>query len=164
MAFKDDKTGLAVDPPAPFVATLAQSRNNDVTVAVDSTTGRPAPAGASPHLCLIAFKAEAANAAYTQAALNALVDDKAWREQARAKLQMIFAIDEETTFNLVGARGVEYRVTPVFGPQADRAHVVLSILETPRGRISQSCALAKSDSAAALPQVRAIRSSITPPR
>jgi hypothetical protein len=163
-ALTDETTGFGVDPPAPYVASLTSHPAHDTTIAVDSTTGKPPVAGTSKHLCGVSLKATPANADYSQAELNKGVDISEWREAARNVVRNLGPIDRESVFALNKARGVEYVVYSDKGPDAGNVALFLSIIETPRGRVSLSCATAREGFEAAMTDFKSIRSKITLPK
>lgn len=163
-ALTDPATGVGVDPPAPFVAETAGRGAHDVAFGVNSTAGGPAKAGTSPYLCKIGFKATSFDSSLTQADINARVAGKQWREVSRKVLERMFAIDAETDLPQGPATGVEYLVTPKFGPDAANVRSYIGLIETPRGRVMTSCATTAADWATALGQFRAIQATISLPR
>jgi hypothetical protein len=164
LALVDDSTGFGVDPQAPYVAKLSEHPKEDVTFGIDAVGGKPAPAGTSAHLCGAGFKRNSANADYKQAQINALVDDRQWRAKARDVLGMMMTIESENVFSIKGARGVEFLATPKIGPDHENVSLMMSLVETPLGRVTFTCAATKADFKAGLDSFRAIRSTITLPR
>ncbi len=163
-ALTDEMTGFGVDPPAPYVASLTSHPAHDMTIAVDSTTGKPSLVGTSKHLCGVSLKATPANSDYSQAQLNEGVDLPEWREAARNVVRNLGPIDRESVFALNKARGVEYVVHSDKGPDAGNVTLFLSIIETPRGRVSMSCATTREGFETAREDFKTIRSKITLPK
>ena len=163
-ALTGETTGFGVDPPAAYMASPASRPSQDILYAVDSTTGKPSLAGTSKHLCGASLKASPSNASLSQAELNKGVDLAEWREQARSALRDLGPIDSESVFALNNARGVEYVVYPDKGPDAGKVALFLSIIETPKGRVSLSCATVREGFDVAVKDFKTIRSKITLPK
>lgn len=160
--FEDPQTGLVLDPPAPFVIVPATSSTHKLAVGVVSTSGKPATSPGNPYLCELLYDPVTGNAAMTQAEMNLLVQDPAWIEQAAAPLERGFSIDSKGTFELKGALGVEIVGTPKPGGPS-KSGIFVSLLDTPVGRMTLNCATPAAGMPDALPALRAIRASITPP-
>jgi len=162
-AMADDATGFGVDPAPPYKAERSSHPQHDVIFAVDSTTGTPAIAGRNPHLCGAGLKKMPTYAGHSQAEVNGVLDDKVWRDQARALVAANGTITSETEFKLHEARGIEFVFYPKSGPGADNVATMLSIVETPNGRVSLVCGTTRAELEQTLASFRAIRSTITLP-
>ena len=163
-ALSDPETGFGVSPPAPFVVEAAPPASHDLAFGVTAAGGMPAKAGTSPYLCKIGFKRSGLNSSLTQTDINARVAGKQWREVSRKVLERIFTIDAEAPLAQGSATGVEYQVTPKFGPDAANVRSYIGLIETPKGRVMTSCATTAADWSTALPQFRAIQAAISLPR
>jgi hypothetical protein len=160
IAFEDAATGLKVNPPEPFVAEITQRPRQDVTAGVFSTKG----ATSGKYVCEIAFKSASQNAGLTKEEVNALISDAAWQDTAKQIVGNLMTIRSAETYDLSGYTGFEIIGTPKVGPDAANTRMFLSISETAKGRTTTSCAVSGADLASALPQLRAIRASITLPQ
>ncbi len=116
-AFVDEKTGLAVEPAAPYQATAGTPRPNyDVVVSVRSSTGKPTAAGPDGNLCGVAFKLVPQNAGLTQPAINDRITKPDWIETVQAPFKTWGNIERTETFEQEGLKGVELVVAPKAGP------------------------------------------------
>ena len=163
-ALVDERSGLSVDPPEGFIASRAQSQGYDVTIGVDSASGTPRRGPEDAHLCQIGFHAIAANKQFSQAEINDLWLAPAWQEKVRATMDRTYVVSSQTQFELKGAAGMEFVGRPIGGTGADRITTSLSLIETPPGRVVVVCVTLNEDFTAALPQFRAIRDTIQPPK
>lgn len=162
-ALTDPHTGFGIEPPAPFTVEVSPPQGEDLAFSLRSSTGAP-PAAGTGALCRVGLKLPVPGLPADQAAFNARIDDKKVREEIRKPLKPRYSIESETEFDLKGARGVQFIGIPKAGPNADQVRVVLSFVETPRGRVSLVCATPAASLEAALPAFSAIRSSILLPR
>ncbi|MBL8590853.1 MAG: hypothetical protein JNK46_20145 [Methylobacteriaceae bacterium] len=162
--FRDEATGFAVNPPAPFVAQATTRRQFDVGAGISPTTGVPPIAGTGKYLCEAGFKAAPQNAGLTQAEINALSAGKEWRDIARAMFGVVFHVDAMRSARIGAIAGVEIEARPKFGPDYENARVFAAIHETPKGRVTMICSTTKAAWAKALPAFRAVRATITAPK
>jgi hypothetical protein len=161
----DPATGFGIRPPAPFVAEQTTNRRQfDIGVGIKSSTGAPAPAGTGSYVCEAGFKAAAQNNSLSRAEINAFMDKPEWANIARATLELAFSITTQQRFTLEGYRGIELRGQPKAGPGAENVRMVMSIVETSKGRVSMICLTDRAAFAKALPQFRAIRATINLPK
>ncbi len=163
-ALTDETRGFGVEPPAPYVASPASRPSQDIRFAVDSTTGKPPLAGTGKHLCGASLKAAPTNASLSQAELNQGGNLAEWRDAARNAVRNLGPIDRESVFTLNKARGVEYVIYPDKGSRAGKVVLFRSIIETPRGRVSLSCATVREGFDVAVKDIKAIRSKVTLPK
>ncbi len=161
---KDEATGLAVAPPAPFVTSRGGMASQDVVINIVSSTGVPPSGNSNGVLCGVAFKAAPANAELTQAQINALVSEPDWLAGAKAKMSAVFDFTAEQLVELAGVTGAEFWARPKIGPRASETSVYLAMFETPKGRTTMSCATTLAKSEEAKPHFAVIRNSITLPR
>ncbi len=162
--FLDPATGFGIAPPAPFVAEPTSRRQFDVGVGIKSATGSPAPAGVAPYLCETGFKAAPQNNALTRSEINAQMDRPEWANLARATIELAFAVTAQQRFTLQGFRGLEFRGAPKAGPGHEEARMFMSMVETPKGRVTMVCVTERNGFARALPQFRALRATLTLPK
>ncbi len=163
-SFADPATGFGLAPPAPFAIEPTTRRQFDVGVGIKSASGQPAPAGTSPYVCEAGFKAAPQNASLTQAEINAQMEKPEWVRLIRATIELAFNVTAERRFTLQGFRGIEFQGSPKAGPGHENARMVMSMVETPKGRVTMVCVTERSGFDRALPQFRAIRATITLPK
>ncbi len=161
-ALTDAATGFGIDPPAPFTVEVSASLAEDRAFSIRSSTGMP-PAAGTGALCRAGFKAIPAAPGADQAALNAKVDRPEVRAEMLKPLKPRYVIEREEIIIVKGLRGVAYVATPRSGPNAADVRVVMSFLETPKGRISLTCATPAASLEAALPVFETIRASLILP-
>ncbi len=162
--FADPSTGFGIDPPAPFVAEPTSRRQFDVGVGVKSTTGQPAPAGTGAYVCEAGFKAAPQNNALTRAEINAQMDKPEWANLARAAIELAFNVTAQQRFTLQGFRGIEFRGSPKAGPGHENARMFMSMVETPKGRVTMVCITERAGFDRALARFRAIRATLNLPK
>jgi hypothetical protein len=162
--FADPSTGFAIAPPAGFSTQPTTRRQFDVGVGIAAISGTPGAAGTSAFVCEAGFKAAAANNQLTVAEINALIDKPEWRKLIRSTFELIGTVTAERRFTQEGYRGIELQVTPKAGPDAANVRMVVSMIETARGRTTLLCNTTRKDIGKGLPQFRAIRASLTLPK
>jgi hypothetical protein len=160
-AFTDPATGLAVDPPEPFVIYPVKSATYDIAVVVNSPTGQPPLGPNDGYLCQIGYKVSPANAALSQEEINLAVQKPEWLDNVASALSHSFDITGKSIFMLDGATGVELVGRPKLALQ-DSA-IFISIVDTPAGRTTLNCSTRLEDLAKALNAFRLIRAGITLP-
>lgn len=163
VALSDAASGFGIEPGAPFTVEETASQADDRAFAIRSSTGQP-PAAGTGALCRVGMKFMPPGTPADQAVQNARLDDKGIRDEIRKPLKPRYVIESEDVFELKGARGVQFITIPRAGPNADSVRVVLSFVETPKGRISLVCATPASSLDAALPVFADIRASILFPK
>jgi hypothetical protein len=163
-AYEDKKTGLKVEPPAPFAVEPTKRPNQDAVAGVYSTTGKPTAATSGKYICEVAFIGASQNAGQSKDDINERIGDPAWQTMATDTVGRIFTINATEEYTLDGFTGFEMIGTPKVGPDAANTRIVLSINETSKGRVTTSCSITASELETALPLVRAIRASITLPQ
>jgi len=142
----DPATGLSVDPPDGYAAQIAPPRPpNTAVIAVrrgdDRDTG-----------CQVAFRPAPENAQFTQAQLNAAVQQSTWRDNTTRTLGTIYDIDHSEPLPHAGIEGflVEgmVRMRPGIPERAREIRNLFVILETPVGRTTLVCVGETADFAA----------------
>jgi hypothetical protein len=162
---QDPDTGFSVNPPAPFKAEQTSNRRQfDFGVGISSKTGSPTPGGTTPFVCEVGFKAAPQNADLSIREINRLTDSPERQKSVRSIIETLFSISHQRTFTLQGVRGIELRGQPKIGPGADNARMMMSIVETPKGRVTLVCITKLNEIDAAMPRFRAIRNTITLPK
>ena len=164
LALTDAATGMAIDPPAPYRAEVMAAGRSDAAFGVISTTGHPPVAGTSPALCKIAFKKAFRAEPVEQKLLNQRFLDEGWLKSMRREYTPALEILTEQTFVQDDMLGIELTTIPKAGPNASDVRVHISILETTKGRMVQTCATPKASLDGALAEFRKIRSTITLPK
>jgi len=159
--FVDEKSGLKVDPPQPFVVAPAKTQSYDVAVIINSLNGSPSLGAGDNYLCQIGYKALPDNADFAQEEINLQVEQPEWLDNAAAALSQTFDVTGKATFVLGGATGVELVGKPKNG--APGAGVFVSMIDTPTGRTTINCATRPEELDGAVNQFRLIRASITLP-
>lgn len=164
-ALEDTATGLKVELSDDFRLERSPepSPAYDVLIGVDTVSGDPPIVGTSDYLCGVAFIASSQNAEMTQAEINAVIDTPEWGDLARQSMAATMTFEQATTFQLAGITGTEFIAIPKNGPDHDNVRLVLSVLETPKGRTMVSCVATATTLKNALPVFRTIRDGITPP-
>jgi hypothetical protein len=160
-AFADGQSGLAVNPPAPFVVSPAKSKSYDVAVVINSLSGSPSLGAGDYYLCQVGFKGVPENADLAQEEINIQVSQPEWLDNAAEALSQSFDISAKSTFVLHGATGIE-----LVGKPKDASHAAglfISMIDTPMGRTTLNCATRPEELDKAVNQFRLIRAGITPP-
>jgi hypothetical protein len=163
--FQDPATGFAARAPSGFtVEQVTNRRQFDVAVGLNPTADRPRRAGVSPHVCEAGFKAASANVGLSNRQLSEVIAGQQWRSTARTTIGQIFSISGERLFTLQGYRGVEYVAQPKMGPNAENVRMLLSIVETQKGRVTIVCGTVLDDFQSALPRFRDVRANLNLPK
>jgi len=164
-AFVDEKTGLAVEPPAPYEASAGAPRPNyDVVVSIKSSTGKPTAAGPDGNLCGVAYKLVPQNAGLAQADINERITKPEWIAIVQAPFKSWGEIERTETFEQEGVKGVELVVAPKAGPGHETVRMYVALWETPKGRTVVSCAGKKDELDQAMEAFQSIRGSVRAPR
>ena len=164
LAYDDPATGFGVRPPPGVVESPSTRVRFDAAVALDSASGRPAPAGTGKHLCEATFKRAAANAKLTQGRINALAARSARKTRVKETLALAFDVTAMRAESIGDALGLEIEARPKHGPNHEDARAFLTIHETPRGRVTLVCVTPARDWESALPLFREIRAGLILPR
>jgi len=163
-SFADPATGFGMKVAAPFTVEPTTRRQFDVGVGVKSSTGSPPLVGTGQFVCEAGFKAAAQNNGLTREEINAFVQKPEWRKVARATLELVFTVTAERTFMLSGFRGVEYQVRPKMGPGAEDVRMLMSLVETPKGRTTVLCLADRRSFQRSLAPFRTLRGGVTVPQ
>ena len=164
-AFEDAASGFRITPPQPFsVQRSVEKRPYDISVGLNSATGKPRLAGRDRYLCEAGFKANAENASLDRDTINALGDGEEWIAHLKSVYEKTGMIVLATgRYTLQGFRGLELEgKAPPHAPDDVRIYIAFS--DTPKGHTTLRCVTLADDYIAALPQFRAIRDSITLPQ
>lgn len=162
-AFSDSTTGFAVTAPEPFLVEKTNRGQFDVGVGILSTSGRPSVAGETKYLCEAGFKSAPQNAALTREKINEMTGEAQWVNNARRTIEFVFRVDDQNYFMLQGYRGIEFHVRPKSGNDADNVRMAMSMVETPKGRVTFLCSTRTPEFKSAINTFRAIRSGVTLP-
>lgn len=163
-AFTDDRTGLAVEPAAPYQATAGAPRPNyDVVVNIRSATGKPTAAGPDGNLCGVAFKLVPQNGGIPQSAINDRITTPDWIATVQAPFKTWGEVERTETFEQEGVKGVELVVAPKTGPGHEAVRMYIALWETPKGRAVVSCAGKTEELVQALDAFRSIRRAVRAP-
>ena len=163
-SFVDPSTGFGLTVAAPFTVEPVSRRQFDVGVGVKSSTGLPPIVRTGQFVCEVGFKAAAQNNDVTREEINALVQKPEWRRLARAAIGLVFTITAERTFILAGFRGIEYQARPKAGPGSEDVRTLMSIVETPKGRITIFCLTNKKAFQSSVASFRSLRNGVTLPQ
>lgn len=164
LAFSDAKTGLVINPPAPFVAEDLH-RPGHLSVQINPTTGVPHIGGAHKYLCLVDFLASTQNQKLTQAQINKIFGSKGYLPALAQKLESDnLKVISTGSFDVAGVHGAEAVTLPTNKTGADNERIFYSYIDTPKGETELDCFGVAEELDTALPLFRAIRASIKPPR
>lgn len=163
LAAEDAATGLAVNLPDTFVVEASASPPPyDVTFGVTSASGDPAPLTGEKYLCQVSFQSVPNNAGLTMEKINEQIGSPGWIGMAKDGMSSILDFVSDSSFELDGYKGHEFIGMP---KQKNSEHVrlVLSMVETAKGRTAVSCVTNADGLDAALPTFHTIRDAVTPP-
>lgn len=162
-AMEDEATGLAVElPEAEFtIEPSALTGQYTANFGVNTVSGEPSLIGGK-YLCEVGFQPGPKNAGLSQDEINASVEAPEWVTMAQGTMSSIFDFDGAEQFELAGATGYQFIAIPKQAGAQD-VRVVLTMIETPKGRTAISCATNAQQLDKALPVFRAIRQGVTPP-
>lgn len=163
IAAEDKATGLVVElPEAEFIiepSTLTGQYT--ANFGVNTVSGEPSLIGGK-YLCEVGFQPGPQNADLTQDEINATLAAPEWVAMAQGRMSSIFEFDGTEQFELAGATGYQFIAIPKQAGAED-VRVVLTMIETPKGRTAISCATNEQQLDQALPVFRTIRQGVTPP-
>lgn len=162
-ALEDTATGLAVALPAAdfTVEPSAQRGAYAASFGVNTVSGKPTLVGGQ-YLCDVGFEPNPQSAAFSQSDINTEVEKPEWADMIADSMSAFFRFVDRQSFSLAGASGVEFIAIPN-ASGGDALRIVVSMLETPHGRTTVSCATSTDQLDEALPVFRAIRAGVTPP-
>ena len=133
----------------------------DLVLRIDPTGNFPRRADGEDFLCEISWKWVPSQQARTQQWLNDRWTDEAVMKQALGAVTSFMQVKSAQTFALEDVVGKE-----LTGPMRNDSSsvVVISIANTPRGRVQMLCMLRAAEAEAALPVLRSIRDTIRVPK
>ena len=152
---------IYVETPAGFPIRPASVPGYDLVLRIDPTGNFPRRADGEDFLCEISWKAVPSQQARTQQWLNDRWTDEAVMTQALGAVTSFMQVKSDQTFTLEDVVGKE-----LTGPlhKDPSTVVVMSIANTPRGRVQMLCMLRAAEVEAALPVLRSIRDTIRVPK
>jgi hypothetical protein len=133
----------------------------DLVLRINPTGNFPRRAAGEDFLCEISWKSVPSQQARTQQWLNDRWTDEAVMTQALGAVAAIMQVKSDQTFTMADVAGKE-----LIGPMRNDPStvVVMSVANTPRGRVQMLCMLQAAEAEAALPVLRSIRDTIRPPK
>src|SRR5688500_7794265 len=147
--------------PEGFPIRPASVPGYDLVLRINPTGNFPRRADGEEFLCEISWKWVPSQQARTQQWLNDRWTDEAVMKQALGAVTSFMQVKSEQTFALEDVVGKE-----LTGPMRNESSsvVVMSIANTPRGRVQMLCMLRAAEAEAALPVLRSIRDTIRLPK
>ena len=162
-AAEDAETGLAVTLPDTFVVEAVESPPPyNVTFGVKSASDDPAPLTGEKYLCQVSFQSVPGNADLTEEKINEQIGSPSWVAMAKEGMASIFDFVSDSSFELDGYKGHEFIGKPK-QKNAEHVRLVLSMVETAKGRTAISCVTDADRLDAVLPTFHTIRDGVTPP-
>lgn len=133
----------------------------DLVLRIDPTGNFPRRAAGEDFLCEISWKSVPSQQARTQQWLNDRWTDEVVMTRALGAVSSFMQVKSDKTFTLADVVGKE-----LVGPMRKDPStvVVMSIANTPRGRVQMLCMLRAAESEEALPVLRSIRDTIRVPK
>jgi hypothetical protein len=163
LAAEDAASGLAVNLPDPLVVEATTSPPPyHVTFGVKTASGDPAPLTGEAYLCQVSFQSVPGNAGLTMEKINSQIGSPEWVAMAKDGMSSIFDFLSDSSFELAGYKGHEFVGKPK-QKGADNVRLVLSMVETAKGRTAVSCVTDADRLDAAMPTFHTIRDGVTPP-
>ncbi|MFC5423376.1 MAG: hypothetical protein DI537_00605 [Stutzerimonas stutzeri] len=163
-SYGDPASGLSIASPAGFKAEAGGRHPQfDVTIDISSKTGTPKAVNSSGQLCTLGFKRAAQNAQLTREIVNEQMAKPEWQQLYRNMFETIGTVSDLKLFEHQGFTGIELIVIPKAGPNAQNVRMFTSTMETAKGRTALICVTDQASLAAALPQFKALRSTIHAP-
>ena len=114
-------------------------------------------------VCIVGFTHLPQNAALSKADINTMMLTPEWQNLHKSIFGITGTVTDLVTFDHQGYTGIEMTVTPKVGPAGESIRMVVSTVETPKGRTALICIADKDSIAAALPEFRALRAAIRSP-
>lgn len=163
---EDPASGLKINLSSDFVVKRDSTKDPvyDVLFGIDPASGLPPPVGTSNYLCGVTFRAAPQNAGFTQAHINEMITGQEWNVQARRSLSANIVLETANAFHIDGITGVEFTGIPKAGPDHENVRLMMSMLETPRGRTTITCATTRANFDSVVPMFHTIRNGVSPPR
>lgn len=129
-------------------------------IAVSGRNGHPFVPGETAPICIVAFQPLPDNAGTTQAQINANVPQ--WGKAVEAELAPALRFEAQETFEQNGLIGYQMITSPK-GATSAKMRIVLSVLETPKGRTVVNCSGDAQTLTQAMPTYNLIRAGVTAP-
>jgi hypothetical protein len=163
---EDPVSGLKINLGSGFVIKRDSAKDPvyDVLFGIDPASGQPPPVGTSSYLCGVTFRSDPQNVGFTQPQINAIILDEKWSVQARRSLSASIELETASAFEIDDISGVEFIGVPKTGPDHANVRLMMSMLETPKGRTTVTCATTKASFNDVMPMFHRIRDAISPPR
>ena len=164
-AVTDQATGLAIEPPAPFTATLVDRLPANTAAMINVTLPGSTAGGfvGDNDECAITFRLLPQNAPYTQQQINATAVSPEMKNLTKASLQLGFDVGDAVEFDIAGAAGLEFVGKMKAGPRAG-VPTYIATVQTPKGATLLMCFSSSARFEGLVPQFRAVRDAIKPPR
>ncbi len=150
LRFADIKTGLGIEPPAGFVLVSAGPQSGEsmanIAIGIVPATLRDLNDPPTPY-CILALHERPDNAALTRAQLNERMRDPEWIATNRADIEAHFIVMSDEPLQLGDINGHRFIVDDQGyepGPEDDLVQVI-SIFDTPPGRVTLNCISIKQD-------------------
>lgn len=160
---QDGTNDLAVDPGSDFVVeAIPPAPPYTSNFGVKSASGTPANFDGEAWLCQVSFAPAPQNAELSQTEINDMVTSPEWLQLAKDSMAPVFTFEDDTGFKLGDFNGHEFVAVPK-QPGAENVRLVLSMLETAKGRTAISCVADETTLEDTLPVFRQIRDAVTPP-
>jgi hypothetical protein len=147
---------FTLNAPAGMVAEPVSNRQFDTGYGVRFADGSIPVAGTSTYPCQIGFKFNAANNHLSRAEINQTTSTAEWRTMVRGIIGMVFAIQGERGVTVQGYKGLELKVMPKAGPGAETVRGLMTMVETPKGRMTSVCMTTATAFPKAEPRFRAL--------
>lgn len=163
---EDPATGLKINLSSDFIVKFDSTKDPayDVFFGIDPASGQPPHVGTSKYLCGVTFRAAPQNAGFTQDQINEMIKGERWNLQARKTLSANITLETANAFHIAGINGVEFTGAPKVGPDHDNVRLMMSMLETPKGRTTVVCTATKASFDGVMPMFHTIRNGVSPPR
>lgn len=158
----DAGSGLAVDPPAGYTASVAPPLGPnpvrfEVKKADDKDTG-----------CQVAFAPAPQNADLTQREINDIAGSPEWVDLSRSTIALLYDVRSAGSFEHAGVRGIsmvaDFKAKPDIPARALEIRTIFYILETPKGRTTTVCVGERATFEARKPEFEAVMRGVTLPR
>ena len=163
LAQEDAATGLAINLPDDFIVeAVPPAAPYTANFGVKSASGTPANFEGEAWLCQVSFAPAPQNADLSQDEINEMVTSPEWLQLAKDSMAPVFNFEDDSGFELAGFNGHEFIAVPKQAG-AEQVRLVLSMLETSKGRTAISCVAHADTLEAALPVFRTIRDAVAPP-
>jgi len=160
---EDAATGLTVNLTDDFIVeAIPPAPPYSANFGIKSASDTPANFDGEAWLCQVSFADAPQNADLSQDEINDMVTSAEWLQLAKDSMAPVFDFEDDSAFELAGFNGHEFVAVPR-QPGAENVRLVLSMLETSKGRTAISCVASSDTLEDALPVFRTIRDAVTPP-